>query len=180
MTEPLWHAGEEAAAGLGQLAHAYTLLHEARFPGRKGERVMRAAPGPRPPASAHVLDVIRDVERLAYWADEAVCEWLAEPFIPYRLWWAGEPNPLTVTSLTTAARKLPEAAPWAGQDVLPLADRTARTLTAVQRLLGASGGAELAGECPTCHSDTLIRTYSPPRVLCASPGCEFEKREQVA
>ncbi|MFF1469103.1 hypothetical protein [Streptomyces mirabilis] len=172
--EPLWKAAEEATAGLGQLAHSYRLLYDTRLPGRKAERVMRAAPGPRPPASDHVLDVIRDVERLAYWAEEAVCEWLAEPFIPYRLWWGGDPNPLTVTSLATAARKLPQALPWAGQDVLMLADRTTRTLNVVGRLLGAVGGAELTdGECPVCYSPTLITIYSPAKTMCAAPGCEY-------
>ena len=185
MSEPLWRACQEATAGLGQLAHGYRLLYDTRLPGRKAERVMRAAPGPRPPASDHVLDLIREVERLAYWAEEAVCTWLAEPFIPYRLWWGGEPNPLTVTSLASAARKLPEAMPWAGQDVLPLATQTTRTLTAVQRLLGASGGAELTdAECPVCHSPTLIKIYSPARTLCAAPSCTYQyftiRKEAVA
>ncbi|MFE5369214.1 hypothetical protein [Streptomyces mirabilis] len=177
--EPLWKAAEEASAGLGQLANAYRLLHDARLPGSRGTRVMRVALGPRPPVSVHVLDVIWDVERLAYWAEEAVCEWLNRPFIRYRPWWQGEPNPLTVLGLAAAARGLPEAVPWAGHDVLPLASETTRTLAAVQRVLGASGGAELADEeCPLCCSPTLIKIYSPERLLCASPGCAFQHRKE--
>lgn len=186
MSEPLWKACEEATAGLGQLASSYGLLYETRSPGSRGTRVMRVALGPRPPVAVHVLDVIREVERLAYFAEEAVCAWLGEPFVAYRLWWGGEPNPLTVLSLASAARRLPEAMPWAGQDVLSLAEQTTRTLTGVQRLLGASGGAELAAdeECPVCCSPTLIKIYSPERTLCAAPGCQYQyfkiRKETVA
>lgn len=174
MSEPLWHLAESTAAGLGQLAGAYQLLYDTRLSGVRGARVMRAAPGPRPPVSAHAMDVIREVERLGYFAEEAVCMWLNEPFIRYRLWWGGEPNPLTVLSLASASRNLPEAAPWAGNDILPLAEATTRTLNAVGRLLGATGGAELADdECPVCCSPTLITIYSPAKTMCASPGCEY-------
>lgn len=184
MTEPLWKACEEAAAGLGQLANAYGLLHESRIPGGRGARVMRVALGPRSPVSDHLLTVIWKVEQLAYFAEEAVCAWLNRPFIAYRPWWQGEPNPLTVLGLVAAAQGLPEALPYAGHDVLTLASQTTTTVADVRGVLGVSGGAELAGDCPVCYSPTLIKIYSPERTLCAAPGCTYEffkiRKETVA
>ena len=165
----------DAAAGLAVLCGSYTLLFDHRLPGSpKVGTIGRSAPGSRAPVSAHLVDLIREVERLAYWADEAVCAWLNQTFLPYGLDWGGEPNPLVAFSLGSAARDLPRATPWAGHAVVPLAASVSRTVERVQRVLGPSGGAELAdGECPDCHSRTLVRLHSPDRVGCAGPGCEY-------
>lgn len=173
--EPLEKIAEDAASGLAALCTSYELLFEHKQPGAANTGMPgRPAPGSRPPASVHVLDLIREVERLAYWADEAICLWLRAQFIPYGLDWQGEPNPLVTLSLGAASRDLPRAAPWAGHAVVPLAASVSRAVQSVQRVLGPSGGAELtSGECELCHSTALVRLHSPDRVGCPMPGCEY-------
>lgn len=178
---PLYQAAKEAADGLGQLAGAYGALHDAKYPGAaKTARAMRVALDGRAPGNVPVLDLVTRVDRLAFYADQLVSEWLGEDFAPHGLWWWGEPNPHTVTSLSRTARRLPRCVDLAHADVLDIARETDRVLSAVARILGDQAGAELAGACPRCHEDALIRTYSPDRWLCASPGCAFELRKEVA
>lgn len=178
---PLFQAAKEAADGLGQLAGSYRSLHDAKFPGGGTRaRVMRVALDGRAPGNVHVLDLVTRVDQLAFNADQAVSGWLGEDFVPHGLWWRGEPNPHTVTSLTRAARRLPRTVDLAHADVPAIARETERVLSAVARVLGDQAGAELAGECPRCHEGALIKTYSPPRWLCAAPGCSFELRKEVA
>jgi hypothetical protein len=173
--DTLTAVANDAAAGLTVLCGAYRQLFVLKAPGApEVGTIGRSAPGTRPPVSAHLLDVISGVERLAYWAEEAVCLWTGRQFVRYRLWWNGEPNPLVTLSLGTAARDLPRAAPFAGHAVMPLAASVSREVESVQRILGASGGAELSeDECPLCHERALVRLHSPARLACAMPACPF-------
>lgn len=174
-SETLEAIADNAAAGLGILSSAYAQLFEYKLPGSpKAGTIGRHAPGSVPPGSVHIMDVTARVERLAYFAEQAVCEWTGAAFTPYELWWMGEPNPLVTLSLGSAARGLPLAVPFVGLAVMPLAAQVSREVEIVQRILGASGGAELFEEvCPMCQQPSLVVFQSPDRILCAMPGCPF-------
>lgn len=180
-SETLEAVAYNASAGLGILCSAYAQLFEYKVPGSpKSGTIGRHAPGSVPPGSVHIMDVTARVERLAYWAEQAVCEWTGTEFTPYELWWMGEPNPLTTLSLSSAARGLPLAVPFVGHAVMPLAAQVSREVETVQRILGASGGAEMFPEsCPLCRQPSLVLFQSPDRILCSMPGCEFAATKRV-
>jgi hypothetical protein len=181
MTQPL-HEGtlEEivscCADELSALAVAYPTLFAYKLPVVKDSGPSGNKPGSKPPVDLAVVHLISEVEQLSVWGEEAVCQWLNRPYYAY----LREPfvvNVRVVEALCIMARDLPEAATYAGSNIMHLAAAVSRQHAAVNKLTGGHGAAEiLPGECPGCGSlDTVVRIYTPNRLRCVIPSCGHEQ-----